>query len=645
MRIERHIFGSIDGYRTLAHSPGLLAADCQFLEGFAFGTPYDPAIRTTFARQPAYWARPLGAHRRAITQIRPGEPDDAGRPTLLFLTAVVPTEEWNDVLQGDASSIMQETALWKWQRGAVVQSLELPLGGPSPIRVAGERLQVVLGMVSRIEAAWGTGQTVVIREGDCDLEQVIAVERLLPPDVRERTSIVYRALNAEMPVTLSCLAQSATAATSSAIDRPFGATSPYARRLVQAGVLEGRDAGPVIRTYNRFAQTVVEEFHGAGEEDSMDARSSAERGGLARGGVLALCVGLLAFAAGGVAGWTLHRPAAAPSNPWPDIARRVLQVPLAVGPAQVEALQALPSSSNSSESTTEWRAAIDRRLEIARLGAQAEETMNHVDVSSGESVRRARDAVEGLREQDASLYATLRSRLEQLESLGRTYSEEKNRVGAAAEEVLGAMTAASGGPPAKLTEEQLVDARCLRRSLDLLVAHAPTLATPEVQRVVAELNKLPQPANRSSQPDSHDTIQDDTIRELNRAFRQLGDALPGSASKPSEAECSTVVAGLRAAAQDCLHELSSNSQPRRVFGELADLFEFLSRERVGSPSTKAEFATLIEQWTDRLQHIDPKKLCPSDTQTQQDSLLRVIRIAVKSLQAIESKLQSVPPSK
>src|SRR5262249_7288005 len=154
---------------------------------------------------------------------------------------------------------------------------------------------------------------------------------------------------------------------------------------------------------------------------------------------------------------------------------------------------------------------------------------------------------------------------------------------------------------------------CLRRSLDLLVAHAPTLSTPEVQRVVAELNKLPQPGTRSSQPDAHNTVQDDTIRELNRAFRQLGDALPGSASKPSEAECMTIIAGLGAAAQDCRQDWSSNSHPRRVFGALADLFESLSRERDSLPATKAEFAMLIGRWTDRLQHIDPKKLCPSDT--------------------------------
>src|SRR5262249_29622445 len=142
MRIERHIFGSIDGYRTLAHSPGLSVADCQLLEGFAFGTPYDPAIRATFSKQPAYWARPIGAHRRAITQVRPGDPDDAGRPTLLFLTAVVPTEEWIDALQGDSSPLMHEMTLWKWQRGAAVHPLDLPMGGPSALRVSGDRLQV-----------------------------------------------------------------------------------------------------------------------------------------------------------------------------------------------------------------------------------------------------------------------------------------------------------------------------------------------------------------------------------------------------------------------------------------------------------------------------------------------------------------------
>ena len=105
MRIERHVFGSRSGYTTLAQSGGISDSERRLLETFAFGQTNDPRYLDSLAQQPAYLSRPLGPRRRAITRVLRGHPDDQGRVTLLFPTAVLSTGDWVKTLRGDAQLV------------------------------------------------------------------------------------------------------------------------------------------------------------------------------------------------------------------------------------------------------------------------------------------------------------------------------------------------------------------------------------------------------------------------------------------------------------------------------------------------------------------------------------------------------------
>lgn len=402
MRVERHIFGSIDGYRTLAHSPGLSPSDCRALEAFAFGTPYDPAVRASFAVRPAYWSRPLAPDRRALTLVRLGEVDDAGRPTLLFITAVVAREDWDDVLFGDVTPLLNHHPIWNWRSGSPITPIEFPPADSTVPQLSATQTLTTLGVLSLVETSWGTGKPVILCESQCSLDEIANVERLLPPEIRERFSLVYRAINTEMRSTLICLADGIPAALANP-PRPLqGAASPYSKRLVQAGILEGRDTGRIVRTYNRFARTDVEHSDDALEELNMRASIAEPPARRAAGAAVLLFVAIAAFAAGGAAGWRLHRPPPPAPNPWPAALARFLQTPLNSAAEQASALQSLADdfSSNSAnlpaDISEQIRVTLSERTEDARLTQAADAAIAAARADDKPSMKAADMAVQNL---------------------------------------------------------------------------------------------------------------------------------------------------------------------------------------------------------------------------------------------------------
>jgi len=550
MRVERHIFGSINGYRTLAHSAGLTPADCKALEGFAFGTSHDPAIRATLAKQPAYWSRPLAHGRRAFTLVRPGEADDAGRPTLLFATCVIAVEDWSDVLQGDSTPLLKLGELWQWKRGESVAAVDAQIDGPNKLEFDATRMQSVLGIVSLVEVSFGSGRSIVIREGDCDLEQFIAVERLLPPDVRERVSAAHRGLNGDMPVTINCLAQSVPAPTSNPIRKPVGASSPYARRLVEAGALDGRDPGIIVRTYNRFAQTIVEAHADTGEEGPMRMTDSGDGGGAGRrSGVMAIAVAAVAFVVGGAAGWSLHRPPPPSPTPWVEIARATLDVPLGVGQAQIDSLQALSSMGKGEAAEfDEWQSRVGRKVEFAKLAMQADEAISLIDPSNAESVTRAKQAVEPLREIDATLHAVTEARMTERRDL---LEDATLRLGNAALALTPPAARGTGADVEKLSSDEIERAWCLKQSLERLRDQDRRLNSPAVGAAIAALGRVPPPSRRSGPRESPVAAHEQAISNLKQVFDMVNKTLDGAdvdSSKFNIAKYDPIVAALDSAA-------------------------------------------------------------------------------------------------
>ncbi len=602
MRVERHIFGSINGYRTLAHSGGLTPADCKALEGFAFGTSYDPAIRATLAKQPAYWSRPLAHGRRAFTLVRPGEADDAGRPTLLFATCVISVDDWNDALQGDSTPLLKLGELWHWKRGESVAAVEATIDGPSELKFDATRMKSVLGIVSLVEVSFGSGQTIVIREGDCDLEQFIAVERLLPPDVRVRISAAHRGLNGDMAVTINCLAQSVPAPTSSPIRKPVGASSPYARRLVEAGALDGRDPGIIVRTYNRFAQTIVEAHAGAGEEGPMPMTDSGDGGGAGRRtGVMAIAVAAVAFVAGGAAGWSLHRPPPPSPTPWAEIARATLEVPLGVGQAQIDSLSVLSTMGNGeSAKLDEWRNLVGRKVAFAKLALQADEAISLIDPSNAESVTRAKQAVEPLRELDATLHAVTEARMTERRDL---LEDATLRLGNAALALAPSAARGTGADVEKLSADEIERAWCLKQSLERICEQDRRLNTPAVGAAIAALGRVPPPGRRADPGESPVAAHEQAISNLKQVFDIVNKGLDGAdvdSSKFNIAKYDPIVTALDSAADRARKtKFDGDFKASFAFGRLAEIIRQLKTRVIQTVPTSLPSGAPLSETVNR----------------------------------------------
>ncbi|MFQ5502429.1 MAG: hypothetical protein ACE5EQ_09035, partial [Phycisphaerae bacterium] len=309
MRIERHIFGSKDGYRTLAHSAGLSATECKSLEGFAFGTPYDPALRASLAKNPAYWSRPVGRDKRAITRIMLGQPDDAGRPTLVFISVVISAGDWDTVLQGDAGPLLRMADLWRWNPSTPLEPSQSISPHPSALRLNDQSIQRVLGLVSLLEQAWSFRKPVMIREGAYSFEEILTVERLLPPPIRRTYSSVYRGIIADMPVTLNCLARSVQANSGNPFRSLAGAVSPYAKSLAREGLLEGRIPSSLVHRYSHFSKPVVEAIDdGAGSEDMIKVPHLPKVRAGPNLSAVTLAVAAAALILGFLIGWLANRP-------------------------------------------------------------------------------------------------------------------------------------------------------------------------------------------------------------------------------------------------------------------------------------------------------------------------------------------------
>lgn len=417
MRIERHIFGSKDGYQTLAASPGLSADACKALNGFAFGTIYDSSVRDSFKKSAGYWSRPVGQRYRAITRILPGEPDDAGRQTLLFISAIVPTEYWDQVLTGDARPLLNRSEFWKWDRSARIPAYDAEGLRPTAWTVTGRDLQRVLGMLSLLEQSWSFRRPVVAREQSYTLDDILAVERLIPPAIRGAFSAVYRGVDGAMPVTLNCLAHSVQAAGANPFRELIGAVSPYAKRLVREGLQDGRFPLPFIQNYRHFAVPVVESAEDESEYVSMNTSLAAPRASSSRRRSPALLVTstVLALVFGAAIGWFAHRPPPTPPpapNPWPAVAAQAVALPLTPGIPLVRRLQDFGRAFQSAAAETSDPSSgegdrIPKRAEAIEALVVCDSHIREVSRGDQDAIRNCEEEIERVKEalgDDAGLF-------------------------------------------------------------------------------------------------------------------------------------------------------------------------------------------------------------------------------------------------
>ncbi len=109
IRVSTHLFGSTDGYHTLAKSADVSEAEDQALSIFGFGSPKSQYEIDQLAQHPSVAGRLLPGGRFAITRLFPGEPDVAGRDTVERRSILFSAHDWKTVVRCDLESLLQDS--------------------------------------------------------------------------------------------------------------------------------------------------------------------------------------------------------------------------------------------------------------------------------------------------------------------------------------------------------------------------------------------------------------------------------------------------------------------------------------------------------------------------------------------------------
>ena len=112
VRIAVHRFGSRDGYRVLAVSEALDAAERSALDPMTTGVAeVGPGAGAVDGSQ-AMLVRTLPGGRIALTRWFPGDSDDAGRPTVELRTLVFRPQDWSDGARLLARDLLEQHPAW-----------------------------------------------------------------------------------------------------------------------------------------------------------------------------------------------------------------------------------------------------------------------------------------------------------------------------------------------------------------------------------------------------------------------------------------------------------------------------------------------------------------------------------------------------
>lgn len=259
MRIDRHVYGSISGYKTLARSDGITASDARILEGLSIGQTSAPAFYQSLRTNPAYVVRSLG-QRRTITRISLGAEDDQGRPTVQKVTLAVLRDDWDHILLGDIAPLLGRRELWEWNGDTVLPAFDVALAGNRSPALNGESARKLLSLLSLLEQSQLFGTPVILREPNLTLEEFRLLEMLVPPSARDRHVAVYRGLTTDLTASMICLAEQAPRADRIDSYRPGVSveTSPYARALASAGLAAGLMPLDFVQSYQGFAMRTTQ---------------------------------------------------------------------------------------------------------------------------------------------------------------------------------------------------------------------------------------------------------------------------------------------------------------------------------------------------------------------------------------------------
>ncbi len=131
IRVSTHLFGSTDGYKTLARSADIGEPEERALAIFGFGAPKSKEEIERLLRTPSAAARLLPSGRFALTRLFPGEPDVAGRDTVERRSLVFSAQEWRRAVRCDLDALLMDERAFDRAAflAATDHAVELPESG------------------------------------------------------------------------------------------------------------------------------------------------------------------------------------------------------------------------------------------------------------------------------------------------------------------------------------------------------------------------------------------------------------------------------------------------------------------------------------------------------------------------------------
>ena len=108
IQVSTHLFGSTDGYQTLAKSADVSEAEERALSIFGFGSPQSPQEIEQLQHRPSVAGKLLPSGRFALTRLFPGGPDVAGRDTVERRSIIFTAQQWKSVVQCDLESLLAD---------------------------------------------------------------------------------------------------------------------------------------------------------------------------------------------------------------------------------------------------------------------------------------------------------------------------------------------------------------------------------------------------------------------------------------------------------------------------------------------------------------------------------------------------------
>ncbi|MHC4757987.1 MAG: hypothetical protein ACYTE8_04980 [Planctomycetota bacterium] len=207
IRISRHIFGSIKGYKSLAKSEDLSHQEISELEILSFGQTNEETYLNSLQANPAYISRPLQSGRWAVTRVFQGERDVHNRTTLLFVSAIFKIEDWLYLIKCDIDKLLYCPILWKWESEEKLQSIEVSFKDTR--QVSGIEIRdKVLSLLAVIEKyAHEENTTIITMADEFDVKVIRLLNMVLPITSKKELTIVARSLNDGMPIKLISMAQ------------------------------------------------------------------------------------------------------------------------------------------------------------------------------------------------------------------------------------------------------------------------------------------------------------------------------------------------------------------------------------------------------------------------------------------------------